>query len=47
MGKIFLQINPAKVAFINILIVVWEGLIEKSKENSLKINITPYGENFC
>ena len=25
-GKIFLQINPAAVAFINILIAAWEGL---------------------
>ena len=24
--KIFLQINPAEVAFINILIAAWEGL---------------------
>ena len=27
MGKIFLQINSAAVAFINILIAAWEGLI--------------------
>ena len=26
MGKIFLQINSAAVAFIDILIAVWEGL---------------------
>ena len=25
-GKIFLQINPAAVAFIYILIAAWEGL---------------------
>ena len=26
-GKIFLQINSAAVAFIDILIAVWEGLM--------------------
>ena len=26
-GKIFLQINPAAVALIDILIAAWEGLI--------------------
>ena len=25
-GKIFLQINPAAVAFVDILIAAWEGL---------------------
>ena len=36
-GKIFLQINPAAVAFIDILIAAWEGLtfaiIAPSKKN--------------
>ena len=27
MGKIFLQINSAAVAFIDVLIAAWEGLI--------------------
>ena len=29
MGKIFLQINSAAVAFIDILIAAWEGLRKK------------------
>ena len=30
-GKIFLQINSAAVAFIDILIAAWEGLISENK----------------
>ena len=31
MGKIFLQINSAAVAFIDILIAAWEGLNTQTK----------------
>ena len=31
-GKIFLEINPAAVAFTNILIAGWEGLIQKPQK---------------
>ena len=45
-GKIFLQINSAAVAFIDILIAAWEGLIcqavskEKKFEN---VNLSDLG----
>ena len=41
-GKIFLQINSAAVAFINILIAAWEGL---KLFQGLKQNLDFHGRN--
>ena len=41
MGKIFLQIDSAAVAFIDILIAAWEGLKEKSlQKDDVFMNMT-------
>ena len=36
-GKIFLQINSAAVAFINILIAAWEGLTVTTIANEIMV----------
>ena len=37
-GKIFLQINSAAVAFIDILIAAWEGLNKLGKKDKMRGN---------